>query len=190
MFSSSLRRQVNFARLFSRRRRPCQSGPLALCSTAVRGLSSHPCEASDGKLKHSCHQGSAKPMAWPLALVTTGVICGIRGRQKQVSKSRSFFQGSPLLGALPRASRPFCKGLRWALGSAMSADPRDLGKEKILVLPVFGLVGSKGHPLTAPSGFDHAWITGTRFGTAVGKLGISVCKRPFLLCICRQGCCG
>jgi hypothetical protein len=99
-------------------------------------------------------------MAWPLALVTTGAICGIRGRKKQVSKSRFLFQGSPLLGALPRASQAFCKGIRWALGSAMSADPRDLGKEKILVLPVLGLVGRKGHPLTAPSGFDHAWITG------------------------------
>jgi len=75
------------------------------------------------------------------------------------------------------------------LWRAMSAYPRGIGKEEILVLPVMGLVGSKGLPPTAPSGLDHAWMTGTRFGTAVGKLGISVCKCLFLLCICRQGCC-
>ena len=67
----------------------------------------------------------------------------------------------------------------------MSADPRHLGKEKILVLPVFGLVGSKGNPLTAPSGLDHAWMTGQRLGPAVGKLGIAVCKRLFSLSICQ-----
>jgi len=67
----------------------------------------------------------------------------------------------------------------------MSADPKHLGKESFLALPVFGLIGSKGHPLTARSGFDHAWITGWRLGLAVGKLGISVCKHMYSLCICQ-----
>jgi hypothetical protein len=67
----------------------------------------------------------------------------------------------------------------------MSADPWHLGKEWILVLPVLGTVGSKGLPPTALSGFDHAWITGTRFGIAVGKLGIRVCKQWFSLIICQ-----
>jgi hypothetical protein len=67
----------------------------------------------------------------------------------------------------------------------MSADNRHLGKEKILVLPLFGPVGRKGHPPTAPSGFDHAWKTGWRLGIAVGKLGIGACKRMYLLCFCQ-----
>jgi hypothetical protein len=77
------------------------------------------------------------------------------------------------------------KGLQIKLWSAISADTRGLDKEKILILPVFGPVGSKGHSLTAPSGFDHAWMTGWRLGFAVGKLGISVCKYKYLLCFCQ-----
>ena len=72
---------------------------------------------------------------------------------------------------------------------AISADPWHLGKDWILVLPVLGTVGSKGLPPTAPSGFDHAWITGMRLGIAVGKLGIRVCKRLFLFGICQLVCC-
>jgi len=82
-----------------------------------------------------------------------------------------------------------CDSVRCGLCSAMSPDPWHLGKDWILVLPVFGLVGSKGLPPTAPSGFDHAWITGMRLGIAVGKLGIRVCKRLFLFGICQLVCC-
>lgn len=83
------------------------------------------------------------------------------------------------------ASSKFAEGLQGEFESAISADPRHLGKEEIFVLPVFELVGSKGNPPTAPSGFDPAWVTGWRLGIAVGKLGISVCKCLYLLCFCQ-----
>ena len=71
----------------------------------------------------------------------------------------------------------------------ISANLRCLGEDWILVLLVFGVVDSKGHLLTAPSGLAHAWIAGRRLGIAVGKLGISVRNELYLLIICQPvGC--
>jgi len=106
----SLRREAEAARSVSRRRGHARRGSLAFCSTAGQTLLSRLRVTSDGNLTRSCHPSAAKPKAWPLALLPTGRICGIRGRWQCVWNLRFFFQGSRIVG---RNARDLADGSEW-----------------------------------------------------------------------------
>jgi hypothetical protein len=107
---------------------------IASSPTAMRGPWSHLWAASDGKLTHSCHPCAAKPMAWRLAVAWAGVVRGIQGRWEWASQSPIFFQGSRRLGRTAVARAGNLAGTVHGSTTAMSADPRHLGKEWIFDL--------------------------------------------------------